>query len=78
MKLFDELLSYMKKVDRKQRCFCTKLVSHTFHGRAMLPAHCVVCGNKSNKFFKDPEASGFLSRISFKTTLTLLGGDTLL
>ena len=45
-------------------------VVRTKGGRIMLLSKCAVCDSKKSKFFKEQEASGLLSSLGIKTSLS--------
>ena len=55
-------------------------VSSTSNGKLMILSKCAICGSKKSKFIKKQEASGLLSKLGIKTTLSKipLFGDILL
>ena len=42
----------------------------TKNGRIILSSKCVVCGNKKSSFIKEQEASGILSSVVIRTSLS--------
>ena len=45
-------------------------VEKTKNGRIMLSSTCVVCNSKNSRFIKKQEASGLLSSLGIKTSLS--------
>ena len=45
-------------------------VARTKNGRVMLVSKCAVCDSKKSKCIKEQEASGLLSSLGIKTTLS--------
>ena len=63
------LLYYCLKCRKNTESKNTK-VARTKNGRIMLSSNCVVCDSKKSKFLKEQEASGLLSSLGIKTTLS--------
>ena len=64
------MLSYYCLKCRKNRESKNPKVAKTNHGRIMLLLKCVVCDSKKSKFIKEQEASGLLSSLVKKTSLS--------
>ena len=45
-------------------------VLKTSNGKIMMLSICTICGSKKSKFIKEQEATGILSSLGFKTTLS--------
>ena len=45
-------------------------VSSTNNGKLMILSKCAICGSKKSKFINKQEASGLLSKLGIKTTLS--------
>ena len=45
-------------------------VSSTSNGKMMILSKCAICGSKKSKFINKQEASGLLSKLGIKTTLS--------
>ena len=45
-------------------------VSATSNGRTMILSKCTICGSKKSKVIKKQEASGLLSNLGIRTTLS--------
>ena len=54
-------------------------VSSTSNGKLMILPKCAICGCKKSKFIKKQEASGLLSKLGIKTSLSKIPilGDVL-
>ena len=45
-------------------------VSSTNNGKLMILSKCAICGSRKSKFINKQEASGLLSKLGIKTTLS--------
>ena len=62
--------SYCLKCRKNTESKNPQVVINTKNGRIMLLSKCVVCDSKKSKFIKEQEASGLLSSLGIKTSLS--------
>ena len=63
------MLSYCLKCKKNTESI-TPRVSKTSNGKTMILSKCAICDSKRSKFIKKQEASGILSSVGMKTTLS--------